>query len=199
MPTLSHPFKAPADSPRKAIFRALSCVLSWVFGCRHGNLARPYSDHQTCLDCGARREYRYVTEGIRIGKWRKAAPLDPWRVDIADTIRTALAEPPQPTFARPHFTTKATCCRDCGLRLDRFGACPAAQPMDLVTQTAPVFCGAAFSVSEFQRVSNVANRIMDRHEAHSVPASFLLDADDFPEPHMGRRAVSSVAKLAVQG
>jgi len=31
-------------------------------------------------------------------------------------------------------------CRDCGLRLDRFGVCPLADPKEAARMTSPVYC-----------------------------------------------------------
>ncbi len=102
MPTLKNHLRAPADSPKTGLGRALGTALTWllwpVIGCSHRNITLPYNDHQTCLDCGATRLYLFHTDfehadaGIFIGKWKKAArPQSAHRVIAKTLIANATA------------------------------------------------------------------------------------------------------------
>jgi len=163
VPALENALRAPAEelpSGQSAWLAKIVDVLLWPFTrCRHSNTSRPYSDTQICFDCGSWRSYRFGMWGVRAGKWQKPHALDPRNGTITETIRHAVAEPPQP-IKLPRV--RVNVCIDCGKQLDHFGACPSATPLDMTLQTAPVFCGKP-AQSELSRVSAAAYRITDKH------------------------------------
>ena len=109
MPTLKNHLRAPADSPKTGLGRALGTALTWllwpVIGCSHRNITLPYNDHQTCLDCGATRLYLFHTDfehadaGIFIGKWKKSA-LSAHRVIARTLIDNAIIPARRPLDGR---------------------------------------------------------------------------------------------------
>lgn len=53
------------------------CVMTAdaFFGCRHKNIALPYHNNQTCLECGSVRSYYFLdgadpSHTVHIGPWR---------------------------------------------------------------------------------------------------------------------------------
>lgn len=61
----------------RVIWRTLGHPFAFLFACRHHRLTLPYNDRQTCLDCGAKRIYRYTWNGVEKGAWGKDAPFRP--------------------------------------------------------------------------------------------------------------------------
>jgi hypothetical protein len=78
MLTLKKRFRAPACGPKTTriewLLAALAAVLRPFVGCKHGNTTLPYNEHQTCLECGATRQYVYMDHGVFMGLWRDPLP-----------------------------------------------------------------------------------------------------------------------------
>lgn len=149
--------------------------LRWVFGCQHEHTTWPINNHQTCLDCGDERQYRFTDTGIFVGRWRRPLPPDSTRpvwsfaaqankpVPAADLARLRARNTPV-EHARPG---QPVLCADCGQPLDYFGACPAATSMDRATKRSPVYCQR----TAYRRVIDQANQVIDRHARTCKAAS----------------------------
>jgi hypothetical protein len=149
-------FRAPA-------YRAILATLRWFFACTHANRSRPMSNHQTCLDCGYQRVYRFTQSGIYMGRWRKPMPASTqptWDYVREAAQPSVFNNPIDIAAARERNSADqypATCAQH-GLRLDHYGQCAtcvAAREVSDALRRA--------SCTEYRRVVDTAQRVTEKH------------------------------------
>lgn len=81
MPYLDESLRAPAELPKMGLRRLISAAVASRFWptrlCLHRHTTLPFSNRQTCLDCGSSRLYLFHTDfehadaGITTGPWKR--------------------------------------------------------------------------------------------------------------------------------
>lgn len=149
-------FRAPA-------YRAILATLRWFFACTHAHPSRPMSNHQTCLDCGFQRSYRFTDTGISIGRWRKPLPASTqptWDYVREASTPSVFNNPIDIEAARERNRADLipSTCAHHGKRLDHYGQCPACKvAVELKHVEDRGRC------TEYRRVIDTATRITEKH------------------------------------
>lgn len=162
--------RAPAKRPLNPFFRIPARILlaffQWALNCSHKNASWPTHGKQVCHDCQWWRPYLFTDSGIHKGIWRPQSPEAELHEQHPrwDFLSEAIAAGNNPIdIASARERNRADLfpseCSEHGTRLDHYGQCS-----DCKARVETELETARRQTTEYRRVVNTANAVVDRHE-----------------------------------